>query len=283
MLTFREGSRPIAKIKGGRYDGEILFLDSEKDKYSDSDDSQDKCCRCKKCSKKCQKIPCCKKCKMFGTFNDYFEINDGTIVPLPKIEERSVDYIAGPSGSGKTTYAVCLAKIYKRLHPEKAFFLFSRTNYQNDPAFQEIRPYQIMIDDSIVQHPIDITKELSAGGLLLFDDCNTVQDDKQKKAIDKLMNDIMEVGRKLNITIIMTNHLVIPNERKVARTIMNEMQTFTFFPQSGSAQQIRYCLKTYFGLSNKQIDQILKIPSRWITLHKNYPMCLLHERGVFLI
>jgi hypothetical protein len=284
MLNFRDG-RALAKISGGKYDGEILYLQTEKDKDKDSDseDSPQKCCRCRKCSPKCKNNPCCKRCCMYGMFGEYFEIDDGMIIPLPKVEERSVDYIAGPSGSGKTTYAVQLAKVYKKIHPQKDFFLFSRTDYKNDPAFQEIRPYQIMIDDSIVQHPIDITKELSSGGLLLFDDCNTVQDDKQKKAIDKLMNDIMEVGRKLNITIIMTNHLVIPNERKVARTIMNEMQTFTFFPKSGSSQQIRYCLKTYFGLANKQIDKILMIPSRWITLHKNFPLCLLHEKGVFLI
>jgi hypothetical protein len=97
------------------------------------------------------------------------------------------------------------------------------------------------------------------------------------------MSDIMEIGRKLNIWLVITNHLVIPNEKKMARTIMNEMHSMTVFPKSGSAQQIRYALKTYFGLTNKQIDEIIKMPSRWITVYKSYPQYVLYDKGSFIL
>jgi len=293
MLNFYKG-RALAKISGGEYNNEILYIDTQ-DKKDEKDEKKKYggCCNCKKCSKKCSYKPCCKKCQVYyeesesseySDLGDSFEITDrGKMLPIPKVDERSVDYIAGPAGSGKSTYAAQLATAFKKIYPEKDFFIFSRTDAKDDPAFKKLRPIQVKINDSIVENPIDISKELTGGCLILFDDCNTIQDDKQKKAVDKLMADIMEVGRKLYIWIIMTNHLVIPNERKVARTILNEMQSLTVFPKSGSTQQIRYCLKQYYGLNNSQIENILNLPSRWITIYKNYPMCVLYEGGAFIL
>lgn len=277
MLNFNKG-RAVAKILGGKLRNEIIYIDEEVENCGGN------CCD--RCSKKCKRKPCCSECGVEDlrySIGKSINLSDSKILPIPKINERSVDYIAGPSGSGKSTYAANLIKTFKKIFPEKDFYAFSRTDIQNDPAFEGTEPIQISIDESIVENPIDITTEITGGCIILFDDCNTVSDDKQKKAVDKLMADIMEVGRKLQIWIIITNHLVIPNEKKIARTIMNEMQSTTFFPKSGSTQQIRYCLKQYYGLNNKQIDEILSLNSRWITLLKNYPMCVLHERGVFIL
>jgi hypothetical protein len=248
MLNFEDG-RVIAKITGGRYNGKILYL-TDKEK--------------------------CRGC--FASI----EIK-GKIEPLLNVDERTVSYIAGPSGSGKTTYAVELIKKYKKIFPDKEFYLFSRTNHENDPVFQGMDVNQVEIDEDLLDDPIDIETELNDGSVLLFDDCNTIQNDKLKKSIDKLMADIMEVGRKLDITIIITNHLVIPNEKKMARTVLNEMQVLTVFPKSGSVQQIKYVLKTYFGLDNKQMNYIVSLPSRWVTIYKNYPMCVLYEGGCFIL
>lgn len=286
MLNFCKG-KPIAKITGGKHNGQILYLDDENSLIKNN-----KCnnCECEKCSKKCLNKKCCKKCNMedeYSSSEEYFgknfKINKGTISQLPGITERSVHYIAGPSGSGKSTYAANLVKVFKKIYPKNDFFIFSRSDVKNDPSFKKLKYMQIPIDEDIIENPIDITKEITAGSIILFDDCNTIQNDKHKKEVDKLMADIMEIGRKLNIWIIITNHLVIPNEKKIARTIMNEMQHLTVFPKSGSSQQIRYCLKQYYGLNNNQIDQILNYPSRWITISKNYPMCIMHEKGVDLI
>ena len=46
---------------------------------------------------------------------------------------------------------------------------------------------------------------------------------------------------------------------------------------------LRYLLGEYFGLDNKQIQKIKKLPSRHVTLVRTYPMVLLHEKGAFLL
>jgi len=196
--------------------------------------------------------------------------------------ERNVVYIAGPSGSGKSTFASNLIRAYLNSF-DKPLYIFSRTDCKNDPAFKGLKFMQIPINEQLLEEPIDITQELTGGSIVLFDDCNTIQNDKLRVIVEKIMNDILEVGRKLDITILITSHLVIPNSKKFARTIMNELQSLTVFPKSGSAQQIRYTLKTYFGLSNRQIDSILEIKSRWITISKTYPMYVLSERLVYIL
>lgn len=235
----------MAKIKGGKLDGEFVFSKAEGGKYKD------------------------------------INLKSGKIKPLPDIDNRQVCYIAGPSGSGKTTYALDYIRSFLVLFPEKQFFLFSRTDYKLDPAYKGLTPIQVMIDNTLVDDPIDITEELTDGCIILFDDCNTIHDDKARKAVEKLICDILEVGRKLNIYIVITNHLIIPNEKKIARTILNEMQMLTVFPKSGSVNQISYVMKQYFGFSKKQIDKMLQTDSRWVTVKKTYPQLVISEKSIY--
>ena len=89
----------------------------------------------------------------------------------------------------------------------------------------------------------------------------------------------MKVGIKLNCNMIVTSHLVVPNEKKIARTVLNEMHSLTVFPEIGQCQQIKYALKTYFGMNNNQIDKILSTKSRWVRISKTYPQYVVHSGG----
>ena len=266
MLNLCKGNE-IGQIVGGELNNEIIYSNStslfgnnnntyDSDDYGESSD----------CEEEFTKIT----------------LDDGYINPLLPTGERSVCYIAGPSGSGKTTYALQLIKNYLKIFPNKDFFLFSRTNYKNDTAYSGMKVLQIPIDDNLLKTPINIENELSRGSILLFDDCNTIQNDKLKKNVDKLMCDIMEVGRKLDITIIITNHLILPNEKQMGRTIMNETQYLTIFPKSGGNYQINYVLKTYFGFSKSQIKKIFSLESRWVTISKKYPLTVLFNTGCYI-
>jgi hypothetical protein len=271
--------RPIAGISGGDFDQEILGLVTE-------DDNDKECC--KRCSKKCKRKPCCDKCKIYykeeySNLGNSINLRDGKLVPLPNFDVRDITLIAGPEGSGKTYQEASLAKLWKQNFPDNDIYLFSRTDYKDDPALVSLKPIQIKIDKSLIDNPIDITKELKGGTLILFDDCNTIQDDKLKKVIIKLMADIMEVGRKLNIWIIITNHLVIPDEKKIARCVLNELHSLICFPKSGSSQQIDYVLKKYFGQKQKQVQEILDLPSRWVQINRKYPQYVIHEKGAYLL
>lgn len=250
MLSFDTG-RLLAKVKGGKHNSKLVYIDTK------DDDTEDGLREIK--------------------------LSEGMFVPLPDVDKREVVYIAGPSGSGKSTYAADYIKSYLSIFPDKDFFIFSRTKADDDPAFNKMKYHQVLIDESLLENPIDITQELTQGCIILFDDVNTIQIDALKKAVDKLMADIMECGRKLEIYCVITNHLVIPNEKKMARTVLNECTSLTVFPKSGSTQQIKYALKQYFGYSPKQITGFLENnKSRWITFYKTYPQVVMSQKLILI-
>ncbi len=248
MLNTISGN-PVARIEGGHNNGQIICIDENCTDGYDEIELQE----------------------------------DSKLVPILNCKDRQVAYVAGPAGSGKSTYCAMLIRDYLKIFPDCEFYVFSRTDAKNDNAFNGLKINQIKVDESLLTNPIDIEKELGYRSLLFFDDCNTIQNDKVRKYIEKLMGDIMEVGRKLNIAIVITNHLVIPSEKAYARTVLNEFQSLTVFPKSGSSQQISYCLKTYFGLRQTQINQILDLNSRWVTINKQYPMLVMYQGGIYIL
>lgn len=283
MLTTEEVGIPIAKTNGI-----ILSVVDPDNMKPKSKSKPKKCCKWHN-PEFCEEEPCCDRCDMYEESDEdgvlEFHVPRGKkLTPLPNLEDRFVEYIAGPSGSGKSTIANGLAEQFRMDNPKTPIYIFCRTDVKDDPAFKRLRPIQVPIDESLLEDPIDITEEITEkGALLIFDDCGTIHNDKLRKEVEKLMSDAMEVGRKLRCNMIITNHLIIPNEKKFARTVLNEMNMLTVFPKSGSAQQIRYVLKTYWGLNNKQIDDILKINSRWIRISKNYPQYVLYDEGARIL
>jgi len=239
MLTFskKENARPIARIHDGKKTQILKISDTEKGSKALTFD----------------------RCEI-----------------IPNIFTREVLYIAGPSGSGKTTIAVKYLEEYKKIFPKNPIFVFSRLKH--DPALdlKHLKIRRILIDQSLIDEPIDIETELF-NCLVLFDDCNTIQDTKLKQTVSKVMNDILEVGRHQNIYTIITSHLINMNEKKDSRTILNECHAIIIFPKSGSAYQIKYALHHYFGLSNKQILGLLNLKSRWVMINKTAPQYILSE------
>lgn len=274
MFSFDAG-KTIAVIKGGKLNGEILFVNN----------NEGQCCG--GCSHKCSKKPCCGGCNMCykkQKVNRYiprdFRI-DGKFQQLPSEEDRII-YIAGPAGSGKSTYAGKYIELYLKLFPDAQFFVFSRLN--EDPAFDHLNPHRVTIDESLITEPIDITEDVTPDSIILFDDIDTIQDKKLQLAVNKLKADILEIGRHQNIRCVITCHLINPNERAAARTLLNEMQTMTVFPNAGSTYQIEYALRKYFGFSVKQIRTLLDIKdSRWLTIFKNYPQVILTENRAMFV
>ncbi len=273
MFSLQNG-RPIAKIIGGQLDKEIIYLKTGQ-----------KCC--KKCDNKCliKKKPCCGGCCI--CYEDDLKIgpeiylSDGELEPIPNKESRTINYIAGPEGSGKSSYASKYIKNYQKMFSNREFFVFSRLN--KDDVIDKLKPNRVMIDESLYTDPIDIISDLPSGGLILFDDIDTIKDKKIKQAISKLKDDILEVGRHNDIETLITSHLISGNDRNDNRQILNSAHNLTVFPRSGSSYQINYVLSKYFGLSKEQIEKLMKLQSRWCTVNKKYPPYVLHEKGCYLL
>jgi hypothetical protein len=262
-------------MQGGKSDGKVLSIVSE-----------DNCCfnHSVKCSNKKQ---CCIECSVLDDRTgdiDRKEVaisDDGCMIPILNTRERSVEYIAGPSGSGKSTVAAKMIRVFHKLKPNSPIFVFSRAEYKDDPALKDIPMNQVKLDE-LKGFTLDITKDIPHGSMVLFDDTNTIQDNSILKIVNSIMEDIMEVGRKLGLYIIITSHLIIPNNRKQARTILNECQYLTIFPKSGNAQQISYALKTYFGFGKKDIEKIMNTNSRWVRISKNYPQYIMSDKMCYI-
>lgn len=204
--------------------------------------------------------------------------DNGHLVPIPTVEERDVVYICGASGSGKSTYAAQYIYNYLNLFPNNPVYVFSRLEI--DPILDLLGCEAIPINENLEK--LDVIKDLS-NALCLFDDIDTIPDKKLRDKVYAISMDILETGRHKNIYILITSHLINGNDRKVCRTNINEAKKIVLFPKGGNAYGIRYLLKNYIGLSKNQIDEILKLNTRWVTISKNYPQFYFYEKGAKMI
>lgn len=195
-------------------------------------------------------------------------------IPNPK-SEREILYITGPSGSGKSTYTLNYCKEYKKLKKKSEIYLFSAL--KEDETLDKIKTKRMIIDDSLISNPIDA--EEFKNSLVIFDDIDVISNKEHREAVYSILNQILEVGRHHKTFCIVTNHL--PTGGKDTRRIINESHAVTYFPQSGSAGQMKRLLQDYLGLDNKTLKDIRKMNTRWATVFKNYPMAIMTERNLF--
>jgi predicted AAA+ superfamily ATPase len=206
-----------------------------------------------------------------------FILHDGTLQQLPNPLTRDSIYIAGPSGSGKTTYAANYIKQYKRVFKKGKVFVFSRLS--EDPALDALGVNRIIINEELVSDPI--SPDDLKNSLVLFDDIDTIPDKNINESVRKLRDDILETGRHQDIYVISTSHQLM--NYKHTRTLLNEATSVTFFTKSGSSYHTKRFLKEYCGLGVADIQKILSLPSRWVTIFKHFPMMVLYSSGCYLL
>lgn len=204
-----------------------------------------------------------------------------SIFPVPNVFERECIYIAAPSGSGKSTFVGKYLESFKKAFPDFPIFIISRKN--KDPALDFLKPKRIIINKDLVTNPIDITLDIDKGACFVFDDVMTIFEDDIKKAVLKLMADILDVGREQQIYCIITNHLINPNEKKTARTIFNESHCNVIFPKSGKKYSLNYFLTKTLLFDKNITNKILELNSRWVLISNTCPNYVLHEHGAFII
>ena len=204
---------------------------------------------------------------------------DYTFHHIPNIKaKRDCLYICAPNQSGKSTYVSNYLEYFKKIYNEKnknmkPIYLFSKL--KEDPILDKYDPIRININKFRLDNE---TLEKMANSIAIFDDVDQIHDKKIRTKIYNTIDEILCNGAHFNIHIIITNHLC--SDYKNTRVILNECSSITVFCKSGSRHQIRYTLKNYFGLSKDQIDKICKLRSRWVTIFKHYPQCVLYSRGI---
>lgn len=202
--------------------------------------------------------------------------DDGKFQQIPDPEtERQIIYVFGPSGSGKSYYSKLYIKQWQKQNPDGEVYLFS--SLQDDESLDEVKPKRIEIDKKLVNDPIDT--EMFKDCMVIFDDIDVIRDKAIKEAIYDVLNGILEIGRHFNISCVLTNHL--PSNGKDTRRILNECHSITYFPHAGAGRQQRYFLENYAGLDIKEMKRIKGMKTRWATIFKTYPMCVMTEKDLF--
>jgi energy-coupling factor transporter ATP-binding protein EcfA2 len=249
-FNFEKIGRVFATIDGGKFDGKIVAITTP-----DADEQP---------TKAYVEIPL-----KDGKYQQIPNIN------APKSSKREILYITGPSGSGKSTYTLNYIKQYKKKYTKNEVWLFSALT--EDETIDKCKPKRILIDDRLVTEPLEI-KDFE-DSLCIFDDVDVIKNKDHREAVYGLLNAILETGRHFNISCIITNHL--PTAGKDTRRVINECHSVTYFPQAGSAGQMKRLLQDYLGLDNATTKKIRKLNTRWATIFKNFPMCVMTERLVF--
>lgn len=204
--------------------------------------------------------------------------DDGVIQPIPNVEKDSERmYVAGPTDSGKTYYVSKYVTEFKKLFPDKKIYLIS--DVSKDHLLDDLVKRIEFNDEEFVSDPI--SPEELKNSLVIFDDIDSIQNKTLFKSVEALRDSLLRRGRHENISVIVTSHLL--NCGNSSRIIMNECSSFTIYPKSGSTHAITYLLKKYCGFNASMINKIFSLPSRWVTIYKNFPIYVLYEKGAFLL
>lgn len=250
-LSFTRGE-PVAEVIGGDLDGDIIHL-YDPDLHGAPNRG--------------------KPVKGFP----FIRFQDAKIFPIPSRRPEQI-YISGPNGSGKTYYAARYLKRLRKLQPKRPIYVFS--DLKDDELLDKIKGVQrVNIDRELVDEPI--TPEQLEGSIVVFDDVDSIQDKAILREVLNLRDRLLKTSRHSDVYVVCTNHLSC--DYKATRTLINECRSITVFPKSGAANQIQRIFKEYCGLTTKQIEYIMGLPSRWVTLHKNYPMYVTYDNGIALL
>lgn len=291
MLSLKKGGMPIASIKGGKYDKKTLYLHKSDDVNVPITLDNDIIKKLKdpkmKDNHKLSMIASMLKTQYKN--NDMDDDSDSiderdfrcegklSVLPPPKTVDRRCVYVSGPSGSGKSTWISNYGMEYKDMYPKNQIVLFSRLD--KDESIDKIKPTRVEISEDLMRD--SLSPEDLKDTLTIFDDTDTIRDKKIKVEVNALKNDILETGRHHNVNTVVVSHLM--NNREETKIILNECAMIVFFPKCGNIHQINYLLTEYVGLQKKTIEQIMNLPSRWVCLHKHYPMFIVYETGCFLL
>jgi len=197
---------------------------------------------------------------------------------IDKDTERQILYITAASGAGKSHYALQFAQAYHKAYPKRPIYLFSYL--EQCDTLDKLKA----IKRVKIKEPNFLTDEIEAidlkESLVIFDDCDCISDKPIKKKVFSILKKVLETGRHFKSSIVYTSHTACNGAE--TKTILNEASSITIFPRTMGGKNLKYLLDGYYGLDKNEICKIKSLPSRWITLTKNYPPVVFSENEVYV-
>jgi hypothetical protein len=189
------------------------------------------------------------------------------LLPSPDPKKREVFYIAGASGSGKSHIAKGIAECYAKLFPDRSVYLISKLEEDSTLDKMDPPPKRIKIQSLIDDYP----------AIEEFEDCCVIFDDydtftgNAEKVIHKLIDDLATMGRRTNTTMLCLSHYL--TNYKKTRLLLNEATHIVVYPMATSFHALGYLLKTHIGMTKDDVRDLKKM-GRWVCIYKHYPQWL---------
>lgn len=285
---------PVAVAVGGRYDGKLFSVVKKGDEKYESDEDDDidpleqldigdfverfrlmdldermrvvESIKRKEPSKYKLKLDECKT----------FKIDSGQFSIMPTTETERV-FIGGKSGMGKSSIASMYIREYIEMFPDRRVILLSI--HENEKAYAMYpNMIRIPLDINFVDN-VPSLEELS-NSLVIFDDCDNLNDKNLSNVIKLLNNNLIANGRKYNIHVLTLYHLLMDYSR--TRQLLNEANRVVFF-LGVNAYHLGRFLKVYAGLSPEQIKKITGLRSRWCCLNMAIPNYFISESEIGIL
>ena len=296
------GAKPISIVKGGKYDGKVLYIHEddhkgERPKLEINPNNY---------ATEMRELKPTERTKLIARLQEAYAknlepeqliaestlakklyeriITDNTrttsidlpddgqfqLVPSPDPTKREVFYIAGASGSGKSYIARGIAECYKKLFPDRGIYLISKLEEDSTldalPDLKRIK-IQSLIDD----YP---TLEEFEKCLVIFDDYDTFTG-QAEKVIHKLIDDLATMGRHTTTTMLCLSHYL--TNYKKTRLLLNEATHIIVYPMATSFHALSYLLKTHIGMTKDDVRDLKKM-GRWVCVYKHYPQWLVSSQ-----
>lgn len=196
-----------------------------------------------------------------------------------KKTERSIRYVTGASGSGKSYWTKMYTEEYHRMYPKRDVYIIS--SLSDDTTLDKLKYLKRLRiqEPEFLMEPV--TAEDFKDSLVIFDDTDCLINKNVKNKIDGILNSVLETGRHFNVEVIYTSHLACNG--KDTRRILNECKSVTIFPSGLGGKSMKYLLDNYFGLDKDQIKKIKKLQSRWVTIQKGFPMCVISDKECYIL
>jgi hypothetical protein len=295
-----KGAKPIALVKGGEHDAELLYLhedDAKRGKHRNSINANKYATelRTLKPAERTKLLSRLEEARNKGlepeqligetalarqlyeriltddTQSKDIELESGSfeLLPSPDPKKREVFYIAGASGSGKSYKAKELGEYYKKLYPDREVYLISKLT-EDSGTLDKMRPKpkRINIQSLITDFPdLDEFKDC----MVIFDDYDTFTGDAEK-VVHKLIDDLATMGRHTNTTMLCLSHYL--TNYKKTRLLLNEATHIIIYPMATSYHALSYLLKTHIGMTKDDIRDVKKM-GRWVCIYKHFPQYLI--------
>lgn len=197
-------------------------------------------------------------------------LNSGSfeLLPSPDPKKREVWYIAGASGSGKSYIAKGLGEYYQKLFPDRSVYLISKLE-EDSGTLDKMKPAAKRIN---IQSLIDDYPDLDEfkNCMVIFDDYDTFTGPAEK-VVHKLIDDLATMGRHTNTTMLCLSHYL--TNYKKTRLLLNEATHIVVYPMATSYHALSYLLKTHIGMGKEDLRDIRKL-GRWVCVYKHFPQFL---------